>query len=254
MKENVAIPDRIIAFVAPRGSLDYWSKVFLLILIIGLMNFIRDNIEHGSGADSLFANVIEAAPIGLPFCLLSLSLIARLKRVQDNLIALAATDMLTGLNNRRAFYERVAEIPDGTNGVLMIIDADHFKRVNDTYGHGIGDLCLQQIAKHLIASVRENDIVARIGGEEFAVVMLGADRETAEGIGARLVEGVMLEVGQDDTITVTLSVGAVMLAHLKHFDTYMGLADEALYVAKSSGRARIVLASDKGAAAGVMVA
>ena len=66
---------------------------------------------------------------------------------KDNLIALAATDMLTGLNNRRAFYERVAEIPDGTNGVLMIIDADHFKRVNDTYGHGIGDLCLQQIAK-----------------------------------------------------------------------------------------------------------
>lgn len=174
--------------------------------------------------------------------------------MQDNLIALAATDMLTGLNNRRAFYERVAEIPDGTNGVLIIIDADHFKRVNDTYGHDIGDLRLQQIAKHLIASVRENDIVARIGGEEFAVVMLGADRETAEGIGARLVEGVMLEVAQDDTITVTLSVGAVMLAHLKHFDTYMGLADEALYVAKSSGRARIVLASDKGAAAGVMVA
>ena len=72
MKENVATPDRIIAFVAPRGSLDYWSKVFLLILIIGLMNFIRDNIEHGSGADSLFANVIEAALIGLPFCLFSL--------------------------------------------------------------------------------------------------------------------------------------------------------------------------------------
>ena len=174
--------------------------------------------------------------------------------MQDNLIALAATDMLTGLNNRRAFYEKVAEIPDGINGVLMIIDPDHFKRVNDTYGHGIGDLCLQQIAKRLIASVRENDIVARIGGEEFAVVMLDADRETAEGIGARLVEGVMLEVAQDDTITVTLSVGAMMLAHLKHFDTYMGLADEALYVAKSTGRARIVLASDKGAAAGVMVA
>ena len=174
--------------------------------------------------------------------------------MQDNLIALAATDMLTGLNNRRAFYEKVAEIPDGINGVLMIIDPDHFKRVNDTYGHGIGDLCLQQIAKRLIASVRENDIVARIGGEEFAVVMLDADRETAEGIGARLVEGVMLEVAQDDTITVTLSVGAMMLAHLKHFDNYMGLADEALYVAKSTGRARIVLASDKGAAAGVMVA
>jgi len=254
MKENVALPDRIIEFVAPRGVVDYWSKVFLLIMIIGLMNFIRDNIEHGADADTIYANVIEAAPIGLPFCLLALSLIGRLKRMQDELIALAATDMLTGLNNRRAFYERVAAIPDAAKGVLMIIDADHFKRVNDTYGHGIGDLCLQQIAKHLIASVRENDIVARIGGEEFAVVMIGVDRDMAECIGARLVKGVMLAVAHDNTITVTLSVGAVMLAHLKQFDTYMGLADEALYIAKSSGRARIVLAADRVPTAAVKVA
>lgn len=208
------------------------------------MNFIRDNIEHGAGADTLVANSLEAAPIGLPFCMLALSLIGRLKRMQDELIALAATDVLTGLDNRRAFYAKVSAVPDGKSGVLMIIDVDHFKRVNDTYGHCIGDLCLQRIARHLNETLRDTDIVARIGGEEFAVAMIGADREMAEDVGGKLVQGVKFETPQNDTITVTMSVGAAFLTQVSQFESSMGLADQALYRAKSTGRAKLVLASE----------
>lgn len=241
MKNQAAISDKVIAFIAPRGAFDYVLKIALLLLLIGLLNFTRDNLEHGKFADSLWANTIEAGFVGLPFCMLALSLIGRLKRMQDELITLAATDMLTGLNNRRAFYEKVTAIPEGAACVLMIIDVDHFKRVNDTFGHGIGDRCLQQVAAHLSISIRERDILARIGGEEFAVVLVGADRAIAERIGGRLVEGVNFATPPDATISVTLSIGAVILANTSPIEEYMRHADEALYVAKSTGRGRMIL-------------
>jgi diguanylate cyclase (GGDEF)-like protein len=242
MTNRIALSDRAIAFIAPRGTFDYWSKVLLLLLLIGLVNFLRDTIEYGDQRDSLLSNTIEAAFTGLPFCVLALSLIGRLKRMQDNLIALATTDMLTGLHNRRAFYDKVRLIYPKLGGVLMMIDVDHFKRVNDSYGHGVGDLCLKEIAKHLCGAVRANDIVARLGGEEFAVVLIGADRDTAEKIGARLAEGVQFQSARGATIGVTVSVGAIIMEGQDDFEDYMRLADEALYDAKSKGRARMIMA------------
>lgn len=124
----------------------------------------------------------------------------------------------------------------------MMIDVDHFKRVNDSFGHGVGDLCLKEIAKHLSGAVRANDIVARLGGEEFAVVLIGADRKTAETIGARLAAGVQFQSARGSTIGVTVSVGAIIMEGQDDFEDYMRLADEALYDAKSKGRAQMIMA------------
>lgn len=243
MKNHSAISDKLIAIIAPRGGADFAMKTVVLLVLIGFLNFTRDHLEHGTGADSLWANTVEASFVGLPFCFIALALIGRLKRMQDELIALAATDMLTGLNNRRAFYEKVAAIPNGAVCVLMIVDVDHFKRVNDTFGHGIGDRCLQQVSAHLSNSIREKDILARIGGEEFAIVLVGADRAIAEQIGARLVEGVKISTATHAAISVTLSIGAVILGKTASFEEEMREADAALYMAKSAGRARMVLSA-----------
>ncbi len=241
MTNRIALSDMAIAFIALRGTFDYWSKVVLLLLLIGLVNFLRDTIEYGDQRDSLLSNTIEAAFTGLPFCVLALSLIGRLKRMQDNLIALATTDMLTGLHNRWAFYDKVRSVFPNPGGVLMMIDVDHFKRVNDSFGHGVGDLCLKEIASHLCGAVRANDIVARLGGEEFAVVLIGADRDTAEKIGARLAAGVQFQSSRGANIGVTVSVGAIIMEGQGDFEEYMRLADEALYDAKSQGRARMIM-------------
>lgn len=239
------ILDRIIRHVAPRGPVDLVVKTVLLLLVIGFLNFVRDQIQHPDNKDTFISNTLEASFVGLPFCVLAMVLFWRLKGMQDELIALASTDMLTGLNNRRAFIAQVETRLPAKGGVLLMIDADHFKLVNDTFGHATGDLCLQRIADHLRAKVRNGDILARMGGEEFAVLLAGADMETARQIGGRLAAGVALpaETAMKPT-HVTLSVGAAPLATYANLEDGLRAADLALYEAKKNGRARMETAEN----------
>jgi diguanylate cyclase len=166
------------------------------------------------------------------------------KRVEV-LMTEARIDALTGVANRRALDEELARCyaawqRQGRPLSLLILDVDHFKKFNDTYGHPAGDEVLRNIGRVLAASVREMDFVARYGGEEFAFVLPGTRLEDAKSAAERIRNGIAQAKvpfsGKD--LQVTVSVG---LAELHPGDTVASLlkhADTALYAAKSNGRNR----------------
>jgi two-component system cell cycle response regulator len=181
----------------------------------------------------------------------------RRRRVQHRLdenyrrsLELALTDELTGLYNRRYLLAHLDELiarstGDGVGAALLLFDIDHFKRVNDTYGHGSGDEVLRQIARRAQDSVRSDDLVARLGGEEFAVVMPETELAVATAVANRLrVETASkpfsLSAG-DEELEITISIG-VTTANPGYEDRNQLLkrADDALYEAKAAGRNRVV--------------
>ena len=161
---------------------------------------------------------------------------------------LAMTDDLTGLPNRRAFLlaaERaVAQIDEvGRSSTLLIVDLDHFKRVNDVYGHRAGDQALQAAAHALARSVRGGiDFVGRLGGEEFVVLLAGADEETAgrAAESARAAIAAVRVTTPNGEIAVTASIGCSALVAEDSVSAALERADEALYAAKRAGRNQIV--------------
>jgi two-component system cell cycle response regulator len=165
---------------------------------------------------------------------------------------LATRDALTGLLNRRAFDAVLAEEVDrarrlGHPLTLVILDLDHFKTINDTHGHAAGDAVLVAAAKVLEAEVRSIDRVARIGGEEFAVVLMETGADEGLIVARRLVDRVRartvtLESGVSLNFTASAGVAALP-AYGEPETTLPAAADKALYAAKNAGRDRAVLAS-----------
>ncbi|MEO0915641.1 MAG: GGDEF domain-containing protein [Pseudomonadota bacterium] len=147
------------------------------------------------------------------------------------------TDALTGLLNRRGFTDVVST---SINGVLLIIDIDHFKHVNDRYGHGAGDEVLRAMATHLRRNIRESDVVGRLGGEEFGIFLTEVDSMFVDQIGERLCKGfVVYNENVPVPISVTMSIGAAFSAMAKSRSEMYLNADQALYQSKRSGRARL---------------
>jgi diguanylate cyclase (GGDEF)-like protein/PAS domain S-box-containing protein len=176
--------------------------------------------------------------------------ITRLKKAEDKLRELATTDSLTGLFNRRSFFES-GKIEVERSGryasplSLMMLDLDHFKEVNDTYGHETGDQVLQMLADVMRNTLRQVDIIGRIGGEEFAVLLPGTTRAEARISAERLrarVEESGLEKGQQ-AVKFTVSIGlAEASKECRDLPSLLKRADEALYAAKDQGRNRVVTA------------
>jgi len=174
--------------------------------------------------------------------------ITQLKRQQAELWEMAATDFLTGLPNRRYFLAqleqemaRVHRVDRHCASVLMI-DADHFKQVNDTFGHAVGDAMLIHLAVVMRNELRKVDAVGRIGGEEFAVILPGADVSAAKIFAERLRKKVAATPAthEERVISLTVSVGvAEMHAGDKNGDAALVRADRALYRAKERGRNRV---------------
>jgi diguanylate cyclase (GGDEF)-like protein len=163
----------------------------------------------------------------------------------------AALDALTGVYNRRFGLQRLGEEfgRAGRSGDplgLLMIDLDHFKDVNDTYGHLVGDRVLQTVVRAARQVLREGDVILRYGGEEFVIVLPGAGHDDlvrmSERVRRAASEAVVTE--GDQHISVTLSIGAAGLPDSRATDAteLIGLADGALYTAKSSGRDRSVVA------------
>ncbi|MEY3774205.1 MAG: hypothetical protein RLZZ129_985 [Verrucomicrobiota bacterium] len=169
----------------------------------------------------------------------------------EELRRLATRDQLTGLFNRREF-ERMLQVQKSqadsakTEFSLVLVDIDHFKRVNDQHGHPAGDEDLREIARRLLGAVRGNDQVARIGGEEFAVTMPGTPKQAAAAVARRLSESVRsrpIVVREGLELPITLSVGvANHPADVSAKADIVMAADKALYEAKTAGRDRVVLA------------
>jgi diguanylate cyclase (GGDEF)-like protein len=176
---------------------------------------------------------------------------AWLQRVVDALCDLSSRDALTGLANRRQFdlalereVDRVARA--GEPALVLLLDIDHFKRINDTHGHAVGDLVLQAVARALGHCVRPMDTLARYGGEEFAIVMPNCPPAFAEGAAERVrhaVEALGIEAAPDLTISVTTSIGGAFAPPWVRSSPQLwtARADEQLYRAKREGRNRSCL-------------
>ncbi|WP_250473349.1 GGDEF domain-containing protein [Caballeronia sp. GAFFF1] len=209
-------------------------------------------------------NANPSAALGVAFSVLAASvyltvLVDRLGNANRDLARQASTDPLTGLANRYALEHIVNRtMSDATQDtVLLLIDLDGFKEVNDTYGHAVGDLLLQQFANVLARRMSNSDTVARLGGDEFVVLAHQAQSRTAvlaitEGIHAALASITSVE---GRPVSVSASIGACMLssaADTRHADIHAVLraADRAMYRAKSLGIGKTVFAEARDFEAG----
>ena len=175
----------------------------------------------------------------------------RQRNLIDKLDSLASTDPLTGALNRRSFY-RVAErelerrARHGHPITLMMIDIDHFKRINDDYGHDAGDQALIDMTQTSLKLLRKADSFARIGGEEFVIIASEAGIDTAKNLAERLrtsLEKVIVQT-KAGTLSFTVSIGLTEVKDdEKDINTALKRADEALYTAKESGRNRIEISA-----------
>lgn len=164
---------------------------------------------------------------------------------------LAATDQLTGLANRRRFFEWLEEEVQraerfGRPLCAAMVDVDHFKNVNDTYGHGVGDLVLAAVGRILREGLRAVDLVARVGGEEFAILLPETDAEVAVRILDRIRKAVAAQemVTDEASLSVTVSCGVAARQTGELGDALLFRADAALYTAKAAGRNQVRLAQD----------
>ncbi|GBQ91974.1 putative diguanylate cyclase [Gluconacetobacter johannae DSM 13595] len=161
----------------------------------------------------------------------------------------ANTDELTALPNRRAFFQVLGvHLSDTAPSDLTValFDLDHFKRVNDQYGHPAGDVVLRQVAQTVRATMRECDMVARIGGEEFAILIVGESHGQAMAMARRTLHAVSaasIVLPEGPTVHVTISMGLATRTDHEDRDTLISRADQALYAAKRMGRNRLEEAS-----------
>ena len=171
---------------------------------------------------------------------------ALLEKLRDS----SLKDALTGLYNRRyleEYLDRLKEqhIRNKQNIGVLMIDMDHFKRVNDTYGHDAGDIVLKELSFILSDTVRKSDLVIRFGGEEFIVFLINVEGETrtieiAEKLRQRI-EATDIEIGHSNTLSKTISIGASMFPDdSKSIWQVIKFADVALYQAKDTGRNKVI--------------
>lgn len=164
---------------------------------------------------------------------------------------LASTDELTGLANRRAFLRHLdrqleASTEFGWSLTIAMFDVDHFKSVNDRFGHMVGDRVLELVAARAVAVVRSGDLVGRLGGEEFGILMPGATAEDAAIVAERLRQTIESPAESDDGSwlpSVTVSIGVASLETQHNGAELLAAADAALYAAKGAGRNRIKIAA-----------
>ena len=170
------------------------------------------------------------------------------KKQEEELTKLAMTDQLTGLYNRHSLFDigpkYLSDAQRHNFSVsLLMIDLDHFKNINDTHGHAVGDIVLKEIGKVLNRNCRTEDFVARFGGEEFVMLFSHCDIDFAFTKAEKL--RISIEECEPEGLTITASIGIAALTVDDDFETLFDKADKAVYEAKESGRNKIVIHRDK---------
>lgn len=196
-------------------------------------------------------NVIIPLVIAPPTLYILLTQMRELSIARDRLEVIASTDSLTSCLNRAAFatlvegyLERFAGSPSN-HGALLVVDVDHFKKINDTLGHHVGDEVLKMIASTIRNALRDTDLIGRLGGEEFSVFLPGTRPDQC----AEIAERVRLAVQQANfrpegsPLLLTVSIGAAPFATATTFSELYQVADQHLYDAKRTGRNRVAIAT-----------
>ncbi|MCG8613438.1 MAG: GGDEF domain-containing protein [Pseudomonadales bacterium] len=234
----------------------------LLILVISYGSALQwweyapviKNFVSESGHLSMFwltSMLLFTVPHFLMLTIMAAYVLRRWRMREEEVRYLSLTDPLTSVSNRRSamsHLERELERSrrKGPSLSVVMVDLDHFKRVNDTWGHGIGDEVLVKAAKTLRETVRQNDMVGRLGGEEFLLILPGTDQKGAEFLAERCRQHIAkleVDTGQREILKVTASMGIYCNEHnrLLESDMLLEYADQALYHAKESGRNRVVI-------------
>ncbi len=170
------------------------------------------------------------------------------KRLMDDLQYMAITDSLTEVNNRRQFMllaEHEFKHKRRSNHPISVLmaDIDHFKQINDTYGHAIGDQVLKTVAQTCLGNIREIDVLGRYGGDEFAIILPETDLEEACQIAERIrlhIAGLAIPI-KNEFIKISLSLGVSCAKDKQDLETLIKRADAALYIAKYAGRDRVAV-------------
>lgn len=211
----------------------------LLFFQFGDAAFNKENAFYLAAAVPVFV----AFPVSYVMSRMAL----QLSSAHSRLRRLAETDELTGLINRRSFFLRAADIlgeaernTDGAGSTisLLVIDADYFKQLNDTYGHATGDAALQFITQKLLECVRKTDLVCRLGGEEFAILLADMSEHQAGRLANRVLEEISAEPMIHDSKIIEMSVSCGVADTSLGYDItrLFKAADDALYAAKDAGR------------------
>ena len=235
--------DRIPVFYAGEPRIDLNSMMFVAL---PMQNNLKGMLFLGSTRKNYYTQIDKDA-----FAMLAAQLGVALENVINllKIQKLAETDGLTGLNNHRRFQERMSELiaisrREPMRFCLLLLDIDHFKRFNDTFGHQAGDQVLIHLAKVMKQHAREIDIVARYGGEEFAIVLRQCEPKMAVKIAERIRKASdqqKIKI-RDQILNITVSIGiSCFPEHGADAATLIAVADEALYRAKERGRNRVEL-------------
>lgn len=203
--------------------------IFTLLALIPALLPAADSQE----TTTVVVTFVVTSMIALAFSLIT-------SRQREQLLVLATKDPLTGAGNRRGLDAKVGEVVNsfkrtGTLSSLVLLDLDHFKKVNDIYGHAVGDQILKRITEIINLRIRVTDSLYRIGGEEFIVVLEGADLHKA----VHLAEQLRTLVDANELVpdhAVTISLGVAELKEGESPNDWLHRADEALYRAKDAGR------------------
>lgn len=164
--------------------------------------------------------------------------------LNEELQRLVDRDRLTNMATRDFFFSRMRDNPQ-TFGISLMVDIDHFKHVNDTYGHLAGDVVIAQVAKLLQANTRDDDIVCRFGGEEFIVFLKNHTKQSGFEVAERMRKMIAEQIVafEHEQLRVTVSIGGSLKERLKDVELAIRQADAALYKAKARGRNQTVFAA-----------
>lgn len=233
-----------------KSNPDTESVYTIVITASGQERRLEESLD--AGADDFIRK-----PVNMTELRARLRAASRLVRMQKQFRRLAETDALTGAANRRAFMQYLemqseAARRHGTPVSVVMIDLDHFKSINDTYGHATGDRVLIETVATVQNCLRDRDMTGRLGGEEFAVVLHNTDLEQASVSAERIraaIEGMRMQSddGRGFPVTGSLGVSSVRVDQgLDTPDSLLQAADEALYHSKRNGRNQVTLAQDAG--------
>ncbi len=228
-----------------RSSNTYENKLELIAISEKMWELCNETVKIAQYISEKKISYYKILLIFIVFILFILGIIIISLKiyVRDKLEYLTIHDVLTGVYNRLYFNEYLKNTMKdadraGTSLCLVILDIDHFKKVNDSFGHHRGDCVLKEIAELTSKCIRQNDALARIGGEEFAIILTNTTSEGAMKVAEKVRQGIydhsFTEVGK-----ITISLGVALYKNGQSAEIFFKNADEALYRAKNNGRNRV---------------
>lgn len=230
-----------IAYVLAISALALFGSVALTFILKGPLGLEQD----------LFATIVIPLLLAPPIALDAVLKRQKISQLNIDLQVALDHDSLTSAKSRKYLFERyesVALRDEAFPMAVMVVDADRFKHINDTYGHGVGDMALKYLSEALQAECRDGDVVCRIGGEEFALVFPETTADASVPIASRILARLNANslLTAQGPIAVRASIGITMLQRGEELSAALARADLALYAAKENGRNCAMLAGHDG--------